>query len=323
MGPHSASASTVTLTTCLPCANAARMWSTAATGLPVDSTSISMRRSATSACQSSVIHVVPSRIASSIEPAPACPGFQPTRSRLARARSGARSAIPTTWTPGMRGAWARYMEPNLPAPTRAMRIGRPSAARWRSLSWRLMIRGRGLTWKPGAALYRQRGRRSGSSQSWAGRRARFSLAGRGGSTAPATIRRRSIDDPPSRADPPGPADRAGARRAPDALERLLGLEDRLVVQHVDHRAAARIRVLERPGATAWPRGLVDARKQYQPDDGIRGSIDHLRGTGCADPGLHHAHRTRARHRGAGRMGLLGELSRGLGCVVLAAVLHRR
>src|SRR5690606_15854169 len=257
---------------------------------------------------------------------------QPTRSRLARARSGARSAMPTTCTPGMRGAWARYMEPNLPAPTRAIRTGRPSAARCRSLLWRLMVRGRGLTWDPGAALYRQRARphvRSraiamarvsspcGARRCWPGRRSPDSPA------ATAAIRHWSIDEPPSRADPPGAADRAGAWRAPHAVERPFRVEDRQVLQHVDHRSAARIRVLERPGATAGPTGLVDARKQYQPDDGLGGGINHLRRTGGADPGLYHAHRTLARHPGAGCLGVLGELPRGLGRVVPAAVVHCR
>ena len=35
--------------------------------------------------------------------------------------------MPTRCTPGVRGICARYIEPNLPAPIRPMRIGLPSA----------------------------------------------------------------------------------------------------------------------------------------------------------------------------------------------------
>ena len=35
---------------------------------------------------------------------------------------------------GVRGTWARYIEPNLPAPIRPMRTGRPSAWRFWSLA---------------------------------------------------------------------------------------------------------------------------------------------------------------------------------------------
>ena len=46
---------------------------------------------------------------------------QPVRASDARARSGARSAMPTTWMPGVCFACARYIEPNLPAPIRPTR----------------------------------------------------------------------------------------------------------------------------------------------------------------------------------------------------------
>ena len=58
-GPHKASASTVTLTTCLPWRNAPRMCSTAAIGSPVDSTTTSISGCETSAFQSSVRKVLP------------------------------------------------------------------------------------------------------------------------------------------------------------------------------------------------------------------------------------------------------------------------
>ena len=51
------------------------------------------------------------------------------RTREARTRSGARSAIASTCMPGVRRACERYIEPNLPAPMSTTRTGRPSAAR--------------------------------------------------------------------------------------------------------------------------------------------------------------------------------------------------
>ena len=88
-GPQKASASTVTLTTCLPCANAARQWSTAAIGCPVHSTTMSIAGCATSACQSSPTCVVAvlQRAASS-DAADVRSAFQPTRARLRRAAAG-------------------------------------------------------------------------------------------------------------------------------------------------------------------------------------------------------------------------------------------
>ena len=109
------------------------MWSTAATGLPVHSTTTSMFGSATSFCQSSVIQVAPVLSASADELAALCSGFQPTRARLPRAASGARSAMPTICTPGVRTTWARYIAPNLPAPINPTRTGWLSAARCCSL----------------------------------------------------------------------------------------------------------------------------------------------------------------------------------------------
>src|SRR5690606_12848183 len=54
---------------------------------------------------------------------------QPTPVSAARARSGARSATPTSAMPGVRNAWARYMVPNLPAPISPTRSGRPADSR--------------------------------------------------------------------------------------------------------------------------------------------------------------------------------------------------
>jgi hypothetical protein len=101
-GPQNASASTVTLTTCLPCAKAARQWSTAAMGWPVHSTTMSIAGCRTSACQSSPTWVLPSRSAASRLAACTRCGSQPTRARLRQAASGDRSAMP----PGARPACA-------------------------------------------------------------------------------------------------------------------------------------------------------------------------------------------------------------------------
>ncbi len=79
------------------------MCSTAATGLPVASMTMSISGFETSFCQSSVIEV-----------AEMAAGLQPTRSRFALAFAGARSAIATSRMPGVRGTCARYMAANLP-----------------------------------------------------------------------------------------------------------------------------------------------------------------------------------------------------------------
>src|SRR5271166_1778376 len=135
-GPHRASASTVTLTTCLRWPNAAMQCATAAIGLPVHSMTTSMRGWRSSASQSSPTWVVPAPSAASIEDASKRSGFQPTRARFARAAAGARSAMAATCTPGVFGTWARYMAPNLPAPIRPTISGLPCAARWQSFAYR-------------------------------------------------------------------------------------------------------------------------------------------------------------------------------------------
>src|SRR5690606_1565039 len=99
-----------------------------------------MRASPTTRSQSSVTQVVPFATASSMSLAAARPASHPTRSRLVRAASGARSAMAAKCTPGVRGIWARYMEPNFPAPISATRTGRPAAARARSFACKLMMR---------------------------------------------------------------------------------------------------------------------------------------------------------------------------------------
>ena len=54
---------------------------------------------------------------------------QPTRRQASRARSGARSAMPESASPGVLGTCERNIEPNLPAPMRAARTGRPASTR--------------------------------------------------------------------------------------------------------------------------------------------------------------------------------------------------
>src|SRR5690606_33136213 len=107
-------------------------------GLPVHSTTTSIRSSLNMACQSCVTHVVPREIASSRLDAFARPASHPTRSRFRRADSGERSATATRCTPGVRGTCARYMEPNLPAPINTTRTGLSAAARAVSFAYRLM-----------------------------------------------------------------------------------------------------------------------------------------------------------------------------------------
>src|SRR6266851_6451160 len=43
-----------------------------------------------------------------------------------------------TWNPAVRGAWARNIEPNLPAPINPTRTGRPASARARSFACRFI-----------------------------------------------------------------------------------------------------------------------------------------------------------------------------------------
>src|SRR4051812_23004625 len=130
----------------LPCLNAARQWSTAAIGLPVHSAMTSMPGCAMRASQSSPTWVLPFLIASSMDKARDRSALQPTRSRLARAPATERSAMAARCTPGVRGTCARYMEPNLPAPIRPTRIGRPCAARSCNFVNRFMEASVGLPW---------------------------------------------------------------------------------------------------------------------------------------------------------------------------------
>src|ERR1700730_15138717 len=85
---------------------------------------------------SSVTKVPPLFTASATPHAAYCSRAQPTRASASHARSGARSATAATWNPGVRGAWARNIEPNLPAPMRPMRTGFPASARARSFAVR-------------------------------------------------------------------------------------------------------------------------------------------------------------------------------------------
>jgi hypothetical protein len=84
------------------------------------------------------MQVVPSRIACAKEVAAARSGGQPTRSTAARAREALRSAMPTTCSPGVRGACDKNIEPNFPAPMTPTRTGVPASASAASLRDRLM-----------------------------------------------------------------------------------------------------------------------------------------------------------------------------------------
>jgi len=54
---------------------------------------------------------------------------QPTVRQASRARSGSRSTMTGTSSPGVCGTCARNIEPNFPAPIRATRTGFPAARR--------------------------------------------------------------------------------------------------------------------------------------------------------------------------------------------------
>ena len=101
-GPASASASTLTITTCLPCAQQASTCADAGrriAGGVDDDLDLRARRSRRAA--SSVTHVTPLRTASANDARAACarPPSRCARER-ARARAGARSATATIWMPG-------------------------------------------------------------------------------------------------------------------------------------------------------------------------------------------------------------------------------
>jgi hypothetical protein len=69
-GPASVSASTFTITMCLPCVQHASAWLIPAAGWPVASMTTSVAACAIAVIASSVTHVVPARAASSSEAAP-------------------------------------------------------------------------------------------------------------------------------------------------------------------------------------------------------------------------------------------------------------
>ena len=86
------------------------------TGLPVASTTSTSPRANSSSAES--VNTVSSTRAAD----------HPTSKQARWARSTSRSAITVT-SSGERGAWARNIEPNLPAPIRPTRTGRPAARR--------------------------------------------------------------------------------------------------------------------------------------------------------------------------------------------------
>ena len=133
-GPANASASTFTITMCLPCSQQANTWAIPIAGLPVESMMMSMCGDLISAMPSSMIAVLPFLAACSSDVAENASSFQPTLRNAALARSGDRSAIPTMCKPGVRGTCDKYIDPNLPAPIMPTRTGFPAAARCSSLA---------------------------------------------------------------------------------------------------------------------------------------------------------------------------------------------
>jgi hypothetical protein len=119
--PPNTSASTLTMTMCFFAAIAARAWAMPAAGTPVASTTTSIADSAQASAPDATKAVRAIRRSS-----------QPTVWQAARARSGSRSAMTAISTPGMRGAWFRNIDPNLPAPISPTLTGRPAAARPRA-----------------------------------------------------------------------------------------------------------------------------------------------------------------------------------------------
>ena len=111
-----------------PCSSAASAWRTPARGSPVASTSTSSPDAPIRSMASSVRWVRPLASAAPQSGASSCSSGQPAPSSEARARSGFRSATPSTCRPGVRRAWARNMVPNLPPPITPTRIGRPASA---------------------------------------------------------------------------------------------------------------------------------------------------------------------------------------------------
>src|SRR5579859_5677424 len=62
--------------------------------------------------------------------------------------------MPTRCSPGVFGTWAKYIAPNLPAPTRPTRSGLPSASRSRSLAYRFIALSSGCDRRPERCLRR-------------------------------------------------------------------------------------------------------------------------------------------------------------------------
>ena len=129
IGPASASASTLTMTIDLPVSQALRTWRMPAGGSPVESITRSTGSSRNAASTSSAIQVPPERSAVTKSGAAYRSSGQPIRARFRRAASGFRSAMTATWMPGVRIAWARNIEANLPQPRIATRTGLSSACR--------------------------------------------------------------------------------------------------------------------------------------------------------------------------------------------------
>src|SRR5262245_8388522 len=139
-GPASASASTLTITMCLPWAIALKAWRMPAAGTPVASTITSISGQAISASASSVTCVVPRASAFASEGAEIASSFQPAERSWRRARETSRSATATRCIPSVKRTWETNMVPNLPAPIRPTVTGRNAACRSSSMAWRFTAR---------------------------------------------------------------------------------------------------------------------------------------------------------------------------------------
>ena len=118
-GPASTSASTLTMTMCLPASIAARAWAMPAAGLPVASMTTSTRSS--SQAVAAVVGEAGARDARRV------PADGPAGRLGALADRDRRSRA--TSRPAIVGTCARNIEPNLPAPISPTRTGLPASTR--------------------------------------------------------------------------------------------------------------------------------------------------------------------------------------------------
>ena len=123
--PMVTSHSTLSVATCLPASNPARITRAPISGTPVASTMTS-RGSSVSSSASLIATDPPSSTARTRADAVVAPtALRPIEDRASLARSTCTSAMAATWTPGVRPSWAANPRPIWPAPTSPTRTGRP------------------------------------------------------------------------------------------------------------------------------------------------------------------------------------------------------